>query len=171
MGGPHQARWIGGKEQAQQAVTFTFLYRLLFRVPIAGLVCLLIAVISIVNVTSTSHQLVGLQVEWGLWVVAIASAVLCATASVAAAQVGTVDRGFTGMDAHGDRHLGTYIARRCPVFLDPVDRDQHPAASDGHPDGTASFDCLAARAEHLPADSPVGASAIGPGPRHEWRKL
>ncbi len=61
--------------------------------PVAGLVSLLIAIISIVNVISTSHQLVGLQVEWGLWVVAISSVVLCVTASVAAAQVGTVTEG------------------------------------------------------------------------------
>jgi hypothetical protein len=61
--------------------------------PVAGLVCLLIAIISIVNVTSTSHQLVGLQVEWGLWLVAICAVVLCVTGSVAAAQVGTVTEG------------------------------------------------------------------------------
>lgn len=57
---------------------------------VAGLVCLLIAIISIVNVTSTSHQLVGVQVDWGLRLVAVSAVVLCATASVAVAQVGTV---------------------------------------------------------------------------------
>jgi len=61
--------------------------------PVAALVCLLIAIISIVNVTSNSHQFVGLQVEWGLWLVAISAVVLCATASVAAAQVSAVTEG------------------------------------------------------------------------------
>ena len=59
---------------------------------IAGLVCLLTAIVNIVNVASTSHRLVGLQVEWGLWLVAISAVVLCAMGSVAAAQVGTVTK-------------------------------------------------------------------------------
>jgi hypothetical protein len=62
--------------------------------PVAGLVCLLIAIVNVVNVTSTSHHLVGLQVGWGLWLVAISAVVLCAMAAVAAAQIGTATEGF-----------------------------------------------------------------------------
>ncbi|HTX95092.1 MAG TPA: hypothetical protein VME67_09745 [Mycobacterium sp.] len=61
--------------------------------PIAALVCFLIAVITIAIVISNSAQLPGLQVEWGLWVVAVSSAVLGVTAIVVAVQVGKVAEG------------------------------------------------------------------------------
>ena len=58
--------------------------------PIAGLICLVIAVIDIHRVT-TAGELV--QIGWGLWMVAICSAALCITAAVVAMQVGKLSEG------------------------------------------------------------------------------
>lgn len=62
--------------------------------PAAGLVSLLVAMVNIISgMTSVSLRPGGLHVGWGLWLVAISAAVLCALASVAAAQVGPVTEG------------------------------------------------------------------------------
>ena len=58
--------------------------------PIAGLICLVIAVIDIHQV-ATAGELV--QIGWGLWMVAICSAVLCTTAAIVAMQVGKLSEG------------------------------------------------------------------------------
>ena len=60
-------------------------------VDVAGLLCLVIAIIDIVDVLSRDKTdvfgvTIGLQVEWGLWMVAISSATLAATATVVAVQ-------------------------------------------------------------------------------------
>lgn len=65
----------------------------------AGLVCFLVAIISVVDATSTSRQLAGMTVGWGAWLVAISAVVLCATASVAGAQVGLTGGSRAGMRA------------------------------------------------------------------------
>lgn len=65
----------------------------------AGLVCLLIALISILDMTSASPQLAGLKVGWGVWLVAVSGVVLCATASVAGAQVGLTEGSRAGVRA------------------------------------------------------------------------
>ncbi|MEY8016351.1 DUF732 domain-containing protein [Mycobacterium servetii] len=108
-GAPAGIWWQGQTTFALAAVAGAALFILLHRVrigsgtrwllalawlaPGAGLVCLLIAMVNIVNVTSAADRLVGLHVGWGLWLVAISAVVLCAMASVAAAQVGAVIRG------------------------------------------------------------------------------
>ncbi len=61
--------------------------------PIAGLVCLVIAVIDIHDVVSASQHWFGVHVEWGLWLVAVSSVALCVTGSVVALQVGAVSEG------------------------------------------------------------------------------
>ncbi len=61
--------------------------------PIAGLVCLVIAVIDIHEVVTASHQYFGVQIEWGLWLVTVCSVVLCATGSVVALQVSKLSEG------------------------------------------------------------------------------
>ena len=62
--------------------------------PAAGLGSLLIAMVNISAMTSTGRRPGGLHVGWGLWLVAISAVVLCALASVAAAQAGPVTEGF-----------------------------------------------------------------------------
>jgi hypothetical protein len=69
-------------------------------VSIAGLLCLIIAIIDIHHVLSmTATDVFGVtirvQVEWGLWMVAISSAALFATALVVAVQVGRANRQAT----------------------------------------------------------------------------
>ena len=58
--------------------------------PIAGLICLVIAVIDIHQVATAGEQV---QIGWGLWMVAICSAALCITAAVVAMQVGKLSEG------------------------------------------------------------------------------
>ena len=58
--------------------------------PIAGLICLVIAVIDIHRVATAGSQV---QIGWGLWMVAICSAALCITAAVVAMQVGKLSEG------------------------------------------------------------------------------
>lgn len=58
---------------------------------VAGLVCLIVAIMDIFEVTSRKAEFfgktIGAQVGWGLWMVAIASAVLTITAVVVATQI------------------------------------------------------------------------------------
>ena len=58
--------------------------------PVAGLICLVIAVIDIHQVATAGEQV---QIGWGLWMVAICSAALCVTAAVVAMQVGKLTEG------------------------------------------------------------------------------
>ena len=58
--------------------------------PIAGLICLVIAVIDI-HYVATAGEMV--QIGWGLWMVTICSAALCITAAVVAMQVGKLTEG------------------------------------------------------------------------------
>jgi len=59
---------------------------------VAGVGCLAIAVVFIVRIFGASNDLFGttiaVQVDWGLWMVAISSAVLCVTSAVVAVQIG-----------------------------------------------------------------------------------
>ena len=58
--------------------------------PIAGLICLVIAVIDIHRVATAGSQV---QIGWGLWMVTICSAALGITAAVVAMQVGKLSEG------------------------------------------------------------------------------
>ena len=58
--------------------------------PIAGLICLVIAVIDIRQVATGGEQV---QIGWGLWMVAVCSAALSITAAVVAMQVGKLSEG------------------------------------------------------------------------------
>jgi len=68
---------------------------LTWAVVVAGVGCLTIAVVFIVRITGASNALFGtaiaVQVDWGLWMVAISSVALCVTATVVAVQVGKVN--------------------------------------------------------------------------------
>ncbi len=68
---------------------------LTWAVVVAGVGCLTIAVVFIVRITGASNDLFGttiaVQVDWGLWMVAISSVALCVTATVVAVQVGKVN--------------------------------------------------------------------------------
>jgi galactitol-specific phosphotransferase system IIC component len=65
-------------------------------VAVAGPVCLVTAIIDIVDVLSRTTTVlevtIRMRVEWGLWMVAISSAALFATAWVVAVQVGKAIR-------------------------------------------------------------------------------
>lgn len=76
----------------------------------AGLVCLLIAMVNIVNLTSAAGRPMGLRVGWGLWLVAISAVVLCGMASVAAAQIVAVTSGSRAV-------VHTAIAIAVPILL------------------------------------------------------
>ncbi len=67
---------------------------------VAGVGCLAIALVFIVRTIGVSNDLFGttiaVQVDWGLWMVAISSVVLCVTATVVAVQVGKVNEDYGG---------------------------------------------------------------------------
>ena len=67
---------------------------------VAGVGCLAIALVFIVRIIGVSNNLfettIAVQVDWGLWMVAISSAVLCVTATVVAVQVGKVNEDYGG---------------------------------------------------------------------------
>ena len=76
----------------RKGVGLRWLTRIAWGVAVAGLPCLVIAIIDIVDVLSRDTTdvfgvTIRLQVEWGLWMVAISSAALFATAWVVAVQV------------------------------------------------------------------------------------
>ena len=129
--------------------------------PVAALVCLLIAIISIVNVTSNSHQFVGLQVEWGLWLVAISAVVLCATASVAAAQVSAVTEGSQAWMRTAIVVSALILLGVALFFSTPVDHDQLPTdeeyATDDQPGANGAVNAVnipSPQSEHGLASAP-----------------
>lgn len=70
-----------------------WLTRIAWSVSVVGLLCLLIAITDIADILSAPKTdifgvTIGVQVEWGLWMVAISSAALFVTATVVAVQVG-----------------------------------------------------------------------------------
>ena len=71
--------------RARAGVSPRSLLVLVWVAPIAGLICLVIAVIDIHRLATAGSQV---QIGWGLWMVAICSAALCITAAVVAMQVG-----------------------------------------------------------------------------------
>ena len=66
---------------------------------VAGVGCLAIALVNIATVTSVSKAVFGVahvaQVGWGLWLVAICSALLSVTAAIVAVQVGNVSQDYS----------------------------------------------------------------------------
>jgi hypothetical protein len=59
--------------------------------PVVGVVCLVIAIVDIMNLSSNTTELfgetIGVQIGWGLWLMAISSAVLCLTSTTVAKQL------------------------------------------------------------------------------------
>ncbi|MFD6860322.1 DUF2510 domain-containing protein [Rhodococcus sp. NPDC060090] len=53
--------------------------------PVVGVICLVIAIVDIMNLTSVTGEFfgetVGVQIGWGLWLLLISSAALCLTSS------------------------------------------------------------------------------------------
>ncbi len=111
--------------------------------PVAGLVCLLIAIINVVNVTSNSRPPCRPSSRLGL----VAGRRLCGGPvrhDIGGRRTGR--RGHRGLSrghAHGDRHSGSHTARRRAVVPDPMGRDQPRAeaepATSGQSDGTGAI--------------------------------
>jgi hypothetical protein len=66
---------------------------------VAGIGCLAIALVNIAKVTSVSKAIFGVahvaQVGWGLWLVAICSALLCVTGAIVAVLVGNASQDYS----------------------------------------------------------------------------
>ncbi len=82
---------FGQVNWGRTSVSLRWSVSLCWLVVVAGIACLAIALVFIVRVRSVGELLEGegllTQVGWGLWLVAISSAILCATAAIVAGQV------------------------------------------------------------------------------------